>query len=1089
MPSKLAGGSCTAISLVLLVLLSTISGVPVSAETLSNGTTSVANAGSSPSVEVSNATINDSTQSQIQLAYNATGEISNGDISLLVDGPGYYASANSTQKFRVNTTIDSSEGVVNLTIPQGTFGGGNHTLSASLINESTNRVIATDTNRVEATTPIVLSEYSVSNTTVYPEENVTVSTVLNNTADTSQNFTVAVYSGSASLAYRTVSVSAGSERTVELNVSFGQPGTYNISVNDEAKTEITGEDPLSVTETTVSNTSTFTYQNVTINSTVVNEGETTVERSITLYRNGFFADKRYIKLNPGESKNLSFRTYLSYPDSFHFRVGDGEAKTVTAERNPVEVKDTSVNKSTVPRRGTVQANVTLENTASEQVDRIVELNNGRRTVDTNTVSPAGGDLVTTTFNRTFDIGGVHALSGDSFEGHQKITVSDSDVVVEDYSVSSTTVYTRDDVTLSVTVNNTASEGRAFRLSVWSNKSGYQTGEVIKLDAGQEKQVTLSTSFYDAGQHNITVNNQPETTVTVKEGISVKNVSVSEQTLEKNETFQVNVTLDNPTSSDRSKYVNVWTGESQSRQVAVAAGTTKTVSFDVNYREPGRHTIFAEGQRKTVAVLNDTDGTANISIAKTFGPYEVVNNSTGYFYAEAVNTGNASGVQNVTLTIDGTVVDSRLVYVEPNSTAPVFFQHKFTEKGEYSGYINGSDSQKVNITVRGPVVVDSSVSIEHVNGTEPSELPTVEPLFSGNSVSVKITASEYNRDLSDIGADNSTVFQINFTVQNYTPRVMASTGQNLTWTTSPAGENRTNVSIKVSPAQLDYKTDFEGDYPSSPSEWDSSVKNDTANFGYDAAILMLVGDAQGDFFEASPSDLNGMTISTDAQLFDMPRYYAGSGSEEPRLEIGLAAPHRTVDGEVNQGRYRAFLPDSLLESWNVSDPESELTAGYSASDANITVTEVEGGAYVSLSLHYSSGTVTVSKEVTDSTTSDSDSSTTSDSTTSDTDDSSSTDSVTTESSSKDSVSTETQTETATEKATETATETETQTQTETQTPEATQTETEKRTETVTETGTTVSEEDPVGTETSAPGFGPVLTLVALIAASLLAVRRD
>lgn len=820
---------------------------------------------------------------------------------------------------------------------------------------------------------------------------------------------------------------------------------------------------------------------------MTNKAETTEDRAVNIYQNGHRADVQSITLGPGESQNLIFHTYLPRPESYNFRVGNGEVQTVTVDRNPVEVQNTSLNTSTVGIGGTVQANVTLENTGSTQVDRIVELNSGRETVDTNTVSPAGGEVITTSFNQTFTTGGVHAISGDKYQGHRKVAVSDPAVQIESYSVSSTTVYTRDDVSLDVTVNNTADQAKRFQLSIWSNKSGYKRGGVVELAAGEQKQVSISTSFYQSGDHNIMVNNQPETVVTVEEAVSVTNVSVSKQILEENETLQVNVTLQNPTTSERGKYVNIWAGESQYRQVAVAAGETKTVSFDVNYSEPGRHTIFAEGQRKTVAVLNDTVGTANVSVSKTFGPYEVVNNSTGGFYAEAVNTGNASGVQNVTLSIAGTVVDSRLVYVEPNSTVPVFFQHRFTERGEYTGYINGSNSQKVNITVRGPVVVDSSVSVEHINGTVPSELPTVEPAFSGSGISVKITASEYNRDLSDIAADNSTVFQINFTVQNYTPRVMASTGQNLTWTTYSAGKNRTKVSIKVSPSQLDYKTDFEGDYPSSPSEWESSVTNDTANFGYDAAILMLVGNAQGDFFEASPSDLNGMTISTDAQLFDMPRYYAGTGSEEPRLEIGLAAPHKTVDGEVNQGRYRAFLPDSLLKSWNVSDPESELTAGYSASDANITVTEVEAGAYVSLSLHYSSGTVTVSKHTSDSTTSDSDSSSTYESTTSDSDDSSTTNSISTESPSDDgSVTTETGTETATEELTERSTQTETRTQTEMG---ASETAIDEQTETGTKTETTAPEETPAGTETSAPGFGVVLTLAALIVASVLAVRRD
>lgn len=1065
-----------AVLLAVLMVGSTFGSVPIAAKTTDGGTTSVSAAGGAPSIELANATINDSTDSTIQVAYNATGVVETNDTKITVFGPGYSARSNSTATYNVESNVTAAEDVLNVTVPAGTFGGGNVTLAASMVNESTGETEARDTAALSVTSPVDLDGYTVSATTTYPDETETVSTTLNNTADTSETYTLAVYGNSPYPRNSTqVTLTAGESRTIGLNVSFKDTGQYDIRVNDEPTTTVSVEDPVTVTNTTVSETSLHTYQNVTVNATVKNRGSSTEDRYISLYDGDRRLDTKSVSLTAGETKNLSYVTYFRYDGDVDLRVGDGNITTVSVATNPVEVRNTSVNATSVSVGDTVRTNVSLENTGSSSAERVTELRSGFRTLATSTATVAGGETATVEFNRTLNVGGAHAISAGA-RNYRKVSVNDPDITVDDVSVSATEVYEGDPLAVDVTLSNTGSTDRSFKLSAWSNRTSYRGEKTVRVNASETKQVSLDVRLYRTGDHTLTINDQTGTTVTVKQAVSMTNVSLSSREIGVGETATVDITLDNPTSTDREEYVSVWNGTSQSKRVTVAANSQKTVSFSVSYDETGRKSLWVNGQRETLFVMGDTTGTANVSLSRTFSPEMTVNDSSTYFLAEAVNTGDASGIQNVTLNVDGKVVDSYQVYVDPDESSFVFLEHRFTETGNHTVYINGSESKKFEVEVRGDVVNDSSVTVEHVSGTAPDQLPSVDAEFRGGSIGVEFRDPNGGIELDDIGADNSTVFRVSFRVENYTPRVLLSTGRDLTWNTTDVGGNETKVTLEVSPSDLNYKSEFAGNRPNNAAEWESAVKNDSANVELESAVLMAVGNAEGDFFDAQPSDLDGMTLSTNAQLFEMPRYYSGDADTESRLEISLAAPHKTVNGNVHQGYYRTFIPDSLLDAWNVTDPETELQATYSASDVSMSVNEVEGGAYVSLSLHYSSGTVSISKSVDDSTgsTDTTDSTSSTDATDDGTDDDTGT------------------TDTATATATPTETAATTPTEVSTTTPTETGTTTRTRTPTVTER-TDVATGSPTGTATAAetstsgPGFGAAITVSTLVGIALVARR--
>ncbi|MEE6209522.1 hypothetical protein U3A55_05035 [Salarchaeum sp. III] len=233
--------------------------------------------------------------------------------------------------------------------------------------------------------------------------------------------------------------------------------------------------------------------------------------------------------------------------------------------------------------------------------------------------------------------------------------------------------------------------------------------------------------------------------------------------------------------------------------------TKEVSTKVSFSTPGPKHVWADGQTYTVYAVADTSGTANLSFKRVYTPERIVNNSQTGFYAEVENTGNATGVQTVSLTINGTEVVNESVYVPAGQTRPVYREHTFTKTGDFEGALSIADGATRNFTgsVRSEVVVDSSVTVSHVAGTEPTQTPVVDAEYRSGSVYVQLTQNgNYVRDLSALGADSTTTFNVSFLVPDYTPRVVVRSGHDLNLTvTETANDAFVDISLHYSSGTL------------------------------------------------------------------------------------------------------------------------------------------------------------------------------------------------------------------------------------------------------------------------------------------------
>lgn len=188
----------------------------------------------SPALNVTAETHAVGSASNVTVAYNLTGEVDAGDISLQL--------GNGTHSYGANNTLSNAKGTVNLTVPAG-VPGGDHRVRVDAYNTSAfGPPNASQTAVVSTDSPVVVEGYRLSTATPAAGETVTVDVTLNNTAASKANFSARVYTSDSAVAdanNTTVSLADGELRHVELNVSYPGPGTYNLTVNDETPTPVT----------------------------------------------------------------------------------------------------------------------------------------------------------------------------------------------------------------------------------------------------------------------------------------------------------------------------------------------------------------------------------------------------------------------------------------------------------------------------------------------------------------------------------------------------------------------------------------------------------------------------------------------------------------------------------------------------------------------------------------------------------------------------------------------------------------------------------------------------------------------------------
>jgi PGF-CTERM protein len=447
-------------------------------------------------------------------------------------------------------------------------------------------------------------------------------------------------------------------------------------------------------------------------------------------------------------------------------------------------------------------------------------------------------------------------------------------------------------------------------------------------------------------------------------ITIDSVSLSSTTVTPGGNVDVDVTLNNTGGASGSTTVEVFdvgTTESittvASQSVSVGASTTKTTTLSVSLSDSGLADLYVVGgmgfERATVLVQpSNSLSVAGYSLSAT----TVEQNEDVDVTATVSNDGSSEDWLLVPLYQDGSVVQVENVTVPAGSQKQVTITTTFANAGSHTVAVGGQSSTGITVETRGsPSVVASSVRV--VGGTQPTGDVIVGTTVSSGKLDVRLKAQGVQSgeaDLANVGADETTRFEVEIEVDNFTPRMMMGTGGDVSWSVGPGSTADTaNLTLYIEPRENQRFYYQDGTQPTY-GNWPAENKQATTMREAQALVSFYnMGSAPVRF----RTTLTGGTIVTDAQSFSPPMYRQGSNTQKPRLTVQVAGPHFTVDGSQNQGYYEALIPDGMLEQWGVTSA-GQLRAAYGGSQTQATFTETPNGIKMQLDTHYSAETAEI-----------------------------------------------------------------------------------------------------------------------------------
>ncbi|MFP8890352.1 right-handed parallel beta-helix repeat-containing protein [Natrialbaceae archaeon A-CW2] len=179
---------------------------------------------------------------------------------------------------------------------------------------------------------VAIVDVTLDKTEVGVDEDVLVTTILENTGSETASITLSLEVDGATVDSLSVPVDAGETDTAEFVHSFGEAGEYVVSVNGVAAgtvTVVAESVDITYADLSLSSTDLYTGSTVVVSATVENEGSEDGSYESLLSVDGTVVDQQSGTLAPGESRTLTFFTQLETSGEIEVTVADLPAETVT----------------------------------------------------------------------------------------------------------------------------------------------------------------------------------------------------------------------------------------------------------------------------------------------------------------------------------------------------------------------------------------------------------------------------------------------------------------------------------------------------------------------------------------------------------------------------------------------------------------------------------------------------------------------------------------------------------------------------------------------------------------------------------------
>ena len=371
---------------------------------------------------------------------------------------------------------------------------------------------------------------------------------------------------------------------------------------------------------------------VDIGVTVYNKSNTTQSQSVVLEINGVSEDVRPITLAGGSQGTVTFTVMKEETGKYNVGVGELSGSFDVAMQLDAELLtfgNLKIDPSLVAPGEDVTLKVLATNSSQRSGKFDIELTINDVLTDIASIVLAAGESVEVEFLYTATAEGrysvwLHGLSG-SFS--VQVPLTPADISVTEMSLSPKEIAPGDTVTVMVLLVNKGQEQGTMEVAVLINGEIDQYREIIVPGLSTEP-VTFGVSRSMPGSYTVLVGGLTETFRVIGGALRDLEFDLSVTILETSETFSMGETIGvepgqafevkvkvrntNPYPIQRTIELLVDGSKFESREIELAGGETKEITFVVTLTEKGQHTISVGNITQVIEVRAD-GGTSMVGI--------------------------------------------------------------------------------------------------------------------------------------------------------------------------------------------------------------------------------------------------------------------------------------------------------------------------------------------------------------------------------------------------------------------------------------------------------------------------------------------
>lgn len=178
-------------------------------------------------------------------------------------------------------------------------------------------------------------------------------------------------------------------------------------------------------------------------------------------------------------------------------------------------------------------------------------------------------------------------------------------------------------------------------------------------------------------------------------VDLESIDLDTTAVETGDTVTVNATYrnDGPTTKQQTAELTVDGVVVDTTQFEIGPGETVSVIFERELQWPGTYEIGVDGQTTSVTVEGPPIDVLNASVTTA----EITTGGMATIDATVHNPTDVAVDRTLELAVDGIVVDTRTVTIEPDSERTVTFERQFDEPGTYAIAVSGVEAGSVTVT--------------------------------------------------------------------------------------------------------------------------------------------------------------------------------------------------------------------------------------------------------------------------------------------------------------------------------------------------------------------------------------------------------